>query len=149
MLLKAQLTDDMKTAMKAGDKERLAVIRLILAALKQREIDERIEITDEVVLAVMEKMLKQRKDSITQFNAAGRDDLSKIEIFESSIIQTYMPQPFSSEEVQAFVAQAIIDTGATGPQEMGKVIAALKPQLAGRADMGVVSGLVKNALTAK
>lgn len=148
MLLKAQLTDDMKTAMKAGDKERLAVIRLILAALKQREIDERIEITDEVVLAVMEKMLKQRKDSITQFNAAGRDDLSKIEIFESSIIQTYMPQPFSSEEVQAFVAQAIIDTGATGPQEMGKVIAALKPQLAGRADMGVVSGLVKNALAA-
>ena len=149
MLLKAQLTDDMKTAMKAGDKERLAVIRLILAALKQREIDERIEITDEVVLAVMEKMLKQRKDSITQFNAAGRDDLSKIEIFESSIIQTYMPQPFSSEEVQAFVAQAIIDTGATGPQEMGKVIAALKPQLTGRADMGVVSGLVKNALAAK
>ncbi len=149
MLLKAQLTDDMKTAMKAGDKERLAVIRLILAALKQREIDERIEITDEVVLAVMEKMLKQRKDSITQFNAAGRDDLSKIEIFESSIIQTYMPQPFSSEEVQAFVAQAIIDTGATGPQEMGKVIAALKPQLAGRADMGVVSGLVKKALAEK
>lgn len=149
MLLKAQLTDDMKTAMKAGDKERLAVIRLILAALKQREIDERIEITDEVVLAVMEKMLKQRKDSITQFNAAGRDDLSKIEIFESSIIQTYMPQPFSSEEVQAFVAQAIIDTGATGPQEMGKVIAVLKPQLAGRADMGVVSGLVKNALAEK
>ncbi len=149
MLLKAQLTDDMKTAMKAGDKERLAVIRLILAALKQREVDERIEITDEIVLAVMEKMLKQRKDSITQFNAAGRDDLSKIEIFESNIIQTYMPQPFSSEEVQAFVAQAIIDTGATGPQEMGKVIAALKPQLAGCADMGVVSGLVKNALAAK
>ncbi len=149
MLLKAQLTDDMKTAMKAGDKERLAVIRLILAALKQREVDERIEITDEIVLAVMEKMLKQRKDSITQFNAAGRDDLSKIEIFESNIIQTYMPQPFSSEEVQAFVVQAILDTGASGPQEMGKVIAALKPQLAGRADMGVVSGLVKNALAAK
>ncbi len=149
MLLKAQLTDDMKTAMKAGDKERLAVIRLILAALKQREVDERIEITDDIVLVVMEKMLKQRKDSITQFNAAGRDDLSKIEIFESGIIQTYMPQPFSSEEVQALVAQAILDTGASGPQEMGKVIAALKPQLAGRADMGVVSGLVKNALAAK
>ena len=149
MSMKAQLTEDMKTAMKAGDKERLAVIRLILAALKQREVDERIEITDEIVLAVMEKMLKQRKDSITQFNAAGRDDLSKIEIFESSIIQTYMPQPFSNEEVQAMVAQAISDSGATGPQEMGKVIAALKPQLAGRADMGVVSGLVKNALAAK
>lgn len=149
MSMKAQLTEDMKTAMKAGDKERLAVIRLILAALKQREVDERIEITDEIVLAVMEKMLKQRKDSITQFEAAGRDDLSKIEIYESSIIKTYMPQPFSAEQVQAMVAQAISDTGATGPQEMGKVIAALKPQLAGRADMGVVSGLVKNALAAK
>ena len=149
MSMKAQLTEDMKTAMKAGDKERLAVIRLILAALKQREVDERIEIIDEIVLAVMEKMLKQRKDSITQFEAAGRDDLSKIEIYESSIIQTYMPQPFSNEEVQAMVAQAISDTGATGPQEMGKVIAALKQQLAGRADMGVVSGLVKNALAAK
>ena len=149
MSMKAQLTEDMKTAMKAGDKERLAVIRLILAALKQREVDERIEITDEIVLAVMEKMLKQRKDSITQFNAAGRDDLSKIEIFESGIIQTYMPQPFSAEDVQTMVAQAISDTGATGPQEMGKVIAVLKPLLAGRADMGVVSGLVKNALAAK
>lgn len=149
MSMKAQLTEDMKTAMKSGDKERLAVIRLILAALKQREVDERIEITDEIVLTVMEKMLKQRKDSISQFEAAGRDDLAKIEIFESSIIQTYMPQPFSSEEVQAMVAQAISDTGAEGPQAMGKVIAALKPQLAGRADMGVVSGLVKNALAAK
>lgn len=149
MSMKAQLTEDMKTAMKAGDKERLAVIRLILAALKQREVDERIEIIDEIVLAVMEKMLKQRKDSITQFEAAGRDDLSKIEIYESSIIQTYMPQPFSNEEVQAMVAQAISDSGATGPQEMGKVIAALKPQLAGRADMGVVSGMVKNALAPK
>ena len=147
MSMKSQLTEDMKTAMKAGDKERLAVIRLILAALKQREVDERIEITDEIVLAVMEKMLKQRKDSITQFEAAGRDDLSKIEIFESGIIQTYMPQPFSNEEVQAMVAQAISDSGATGPQEMGKVIAVLKPLLAGRADMGVVSGLIKKALT--
>lgn len=149
MSLKAQLTDDMKTAMKAGDKERLAVIRLMLAALKQREVDERIEITDEIVLAVLEKMLKQRKDSISQFEAAGRDDLAKIEKFESGIIQAYMPQPLSSDEVQALVAQAIADTGAEGPQAMGKVIAALKPQLAGRADMGVVSGLVKNALAAK
>ena len=149
MSLKAQLTDDMKTAMKAGDKERLGVIRLMLAALKQREVDERIEITDDIVLAVLEKMLKQRKDSISQFEAAGRDDLAKIEKFESGIIQAYMPQPLSSEEVQALVAQAILDTGAEGPQAMGKVIAALKPQLAGRADMGVVSGLVKNALAAK
>ena len=149
MSLKAQLTDDMKTAMKAGDKERLGVIRLMLAALKQREVDERIEITDDIVLAVLEKMLKQRKDSISQFEAAGRDDLAKIEKFESGIIQAYMPQPLSSDEVQALVAQAIADTGAEGPQAMGKVIAALKPQLAGRADMGVVSGLVKNALAVK
>ena len=149
MSLKAQLTDDMKTAMKAGDKERLGVIRLMLAALKQREVDERIEITDEIVLAVLEKMLKQRKDSISQFEAAGRDDLAKVEKFESGIIQAYMPQPLSSDEVQALVTQAILDTGAEGPQAMGKVIAALKPQLAGRADMGVVSGLVKNALAAK
>lgn len=149
MSLKAQLTDDMKTAMKAGDKERLGVIRLMLAALKQREVDERIEITDDIVLAVLEKMLKQRKDSISQFEAAGRDDLAKIEKFESGIIQAYMPQPLSAQEVQALVAQAIRDTGAEGPQAMGKVIAALKPQLAGRADMGVVSGLVKNALAAK
>ena len=149
MSLKAQLTDDMKTAMKAGDKERLGVIRLMLAALKQREVDERIEITDDIVLAVLEKMLKQRKDSISQFEAAGRDDLAKIEKFESGIIQAYMPQPLSADEVQALVTQAILDTGAEGPQAMRKVIAALKPQLAGRADMGVVSGLVKNALAAK
>lgn len=149
MSLKTQLTDDMKTAMKAGDKERLGVVRLILAALKQREVDERIEITDDVVLVVLEKMLKQRKDSISQFEAAGRDDLAQIEKMESAIIQTYLPQPLGAEEVQALVAQAIADTGADGPQAMGKVIAALKPQLAGRADMGVVSGLVKAALAAK
>lgn len=149
MSLKTQLTDDMKTAMKAGDKERLGVVRLILAALKQREVDERIEITDDVVMAVLEKMLKQRKDSISQFEAAGRDDLAQIEKMESAIIQTYLPQPLGAEEVQALVAQAIADTGADGPQAMGKVIAALKPQLAGRADMGVVSGLVKAALAAK
>lgn len=149
MSLKTQLTDDMKTAMKAGDKERLGVVRLILAALKQREVDERIEITDDVVMAVLEKMLKQRKDSISQFEAAGRDDLAQIEKMESAIIQTYLPQPLSAEEVQALVAQAIAETGADGPQAMGKVIAALKPQLAGRADMGVVSGLVKAALAAK
>lgn len=149
MSLKTQLTDDMKTAMKAGDKERLGVVRLILAALKQREVDERIEITDDIVMAVLEKMLKQRKDSISQFEAAGRDDLAQIEKMESAIIQTYLPQPLSAEEVQALVAQAIAETGADGPQAMGKVIAVLKPQLAGRADMGVVSGLVKAALTAK
>ena len=149
MTLKAQLTEDMKTAMKAGEKDRLGVIRLINAAIKQKEVDERIEMTDELVLAVLEKMLKQRKDSISQYEAAGRTDLADIEKFESGIIQAYLPQPLSQAEVEALVAKAIADIGAEGPQAMGKVIAALKPQLAGRADMGVVSGLVKNALAAK
>ncbi|WP_296680601.1 GatB/YqeY domain-containing protein, partial [Novosphingobium sp.] len=122
MSLKAQLTDDMKTAMKAGDKGRLGVIRLINAAIKQKEVDERVEMTDERVLAVLEKMMKQRKDSIQQYQAAGRDDLAEIEIFESGIIQDYLPQPLSQEQIQAMIAQAIADTGASGPQAMGKVI---------------------------
>ena len=147
MSLKAQLTDDMKTAMKAGDKGRLGVIRLINAAIKQKEVDERVEMNDERVLAVLEKMMKQRKDSIQQYQAAGRDDLAEIEIFESGIIQAYLPQPLSQAEVEALVAKAIADIGAEGPQAMGKVIAALKPQLAGRADMGAVSGMVKAALS--
>ena len=147
MTLKAQLTEDMKTAMKAGEKDRLGVIRLINAAIKQKEVDERIEMTDELVLAVLEKMLKQRKDSISQYEAAGRTDLADIEKFESGIIQAYLPQPLSQGEVEALVAKAIADTGADGPQAMGKVIAALKPQLAGRADMGAVSGMVKAALS--
>ncbi|MEY3516405.1 MAG: hypothetical protein RIS67_622 [Pseudomonadota bacterium] len=147
MTLKAQLTEDMKTAMKAGEKDRLGVIRLINAAIKQKEVDERIEMTDELVLAVLEKMLKQRKDSISQYEAAGRTDLADIEKFESGIIQTYLPQPLSQAEVEALVAKAIADTGADGPQAMGKVIAALKPQLAGRADMGAVSGMVKAVLS--
>lgn len=147
MTLKAQLTEDMKTAMKAGEKDRLGVIRLINAAIKQKEVDERIEMTDELVLAVLEKMLKQRKDSISQYEAAGRTDLADIEKFESGIIQAYLPQPLSQAEVEALVAKAIADTGAEGPQTMGKVIAALKPQLAGRADMGAVSGMVKAALS--
>jgi uncharacterized protein YqeY len=137
----------MKTAMKAGEKDRLGVIRLINAAIKQKEVDERIEMTDELVMAVLEKMLKQRKDSISQYEAAGRTDLADIEKFESGIIQTYLPQPLSQAEVEALVAKAIADTGASGPQAMGKVIAALKPQLAGRADMGAVSGMVKAALS--
>ena len=147
MTLKAQLTEDMKTAMKAGEKDRLGVIRLINAAIKQKEVDERIEMTDELVLAVLEKMLKQRKDSISQYEAAGRADLADIEKFESGIIQAYLPQPLSQAEVEALVAKTIADTGAEGPQAMGKVIAALKPQLAGRADMGAVSGMVKAALS--
>lgn len=149
MNLKAQLTEDMKAAMKSGDKPRLAVIRLINAAIKQREVDERIELDDAQVLAALEKMLKQRKDSISQYQAAGREDLAEVERFESAIIQTYLPQPLSADEIARLIAQAIADTGADGPQAMGKVIAALKPQLAGRADMGAVSGLVKQALAAK
>ena len=146
MSLKAQLTEDMKAAMKSGDKERLGVIRLINAAIKQKEVDERIEMSDELVLAVLEKMLKQRKDSITQFEAAGRTDLAEIEKYESGVIQTYLPQALTSAEIEALVAKAVAETGAEGPQAMGKVIAALKPQLAGRADMGAVSALVKAAL---
>lgn len=149
MNLKAQLTEDMKAAMKSGDKPRLAVIRLINAAIKQREVDERIELDDAQVLAALEKMLKQRKDSIGQYQAAGREDLAEVERFESAIIQAYLPQPLSADEIAGLIAQAIADTGADGPQAMGKVIAALKPQLAGRADMGAVSGLVKQALAAK
>ena len=146
MTLKAQLTDDMKAAMKAGEKERLGVIRLINAAIKQKEVDERVEMTDELVLAVLEKMLKQRKDSINQYEAAGRDDLAAVEKMESGIIQGYLPQPLAQAEIEALVAKAVADTGADGPQAMGKVIAALKPLLAGRADMGAVSALVKAAL---
>ena len=147
MSLKTQLTDDMKANMKSGDKQRLAVIRLINAAIKQREVDERIEMNDEQVLSILEKMLKQRKDSISQFEAAGRTDLADVEKYESGIIQTYLPQPLSQDEIDAMIAQAIADTGAVGPQAMGKVIAVLKPQMAGRADMGKVSGQVKAALS--
>ena len=147
MNLKAQLTEDMKANMKSGDKQKLAVIRLINAAIKQREVDERIEMNDEQVLSILEKMLKQRKDSISQFEAAGRDDLADIEKYESGIIQAYLPQPLAQDEIDALIAQAIAATGADGPQAMGKVIAALKPQMAGRADMGKVSGQVKAALS--
>lgn len=147
MSLKAQLTEDMKANMKSGDKQKLAVIRLINAAIKQREVDERIEMNDEQVLSILEKMLKQRKDSISQFEAAGRHDLADIEKYESGIIQAYLPQPLAQDEIDAMIAQAIIDTGADGPQAMGKVIAVLKPLMAGRADMGKVSGQVKAALS--
>lgn len=147
MSLKAQLTEDMKANMKSGDKQKLAVIRLINAAIKQREVDERIEMNDEQVLSILEKMLKQRKDSISQFEAAGRHDLADIEKYESGIIQAYLPQPLAQDEIDALIAQAIIDTGADGPQAMGKVIAVLKPLMAGRADMGKVSGQVKAALS--
>jgi uncharacterized protein YqeY len=147
MSLKTRLSDDMKAAMKGGDKARLGVIRLIQAAVKQREVDERIELDDGQVLTVMEKMLKQRRDSVSQYEAAGREDLAAVERFEIGIIQDYMPAQLSAAEVEAAVAAAIASTGATGPRDMGKVMAVLKEELAGRADMQALSGLVKAALS--
>ena len=146
MSLKAQLTDDMKTAMKSGEKDRLGVVRLILAAIKQKEVDERVEMTDPLVLAVLEKMVKQRKDSITQYDAAGRDDLAKIERYELSVIETYLPAKMDEASVAAAIDAAVAETGAAGPADMGKVMAILKPQLAGAADMGLVSQLLKKKL---
>jgi uncharacterized protein YqeY len=146
MTLKAQLTDDMKTAMKAGEKDRLAVIRLINAAIKQKEVDERVEMTDALVLAVLEKMVKQRKDSITQYDAAGRDDLAKIERYELGVIEAYLPAKMDEAAIVAAIAAAKAETGATGPADMGKLMGVLKPKLAGQADMGLVSQLVKKAL---
>jgi len=146
MSLKARLVDDMKAAMKGGEKDKLLVIRLINSAIKQREVDERIELDDAQVLAAMEKMLKQRRDSVTQYEAAGREDLAAVERFEMGIIQAYMPAPLSDAELEAAVNASIAEVGAKGPQDMGKVIAALKPKVAGRADMGALSGLVKKKL---
>jgi len=143
MSLKQQLTDDMKTAMKAGDKDSLGVIRLINAAIKQREVDERIELDDAAVLAVLEKMVKQRKDSVSQFEAAGREDLAVIERAEMVVIDRYLPAKLGEAEVLAAIDAAIAETGATGPADMGKLMAVLKPRLAGQADMGQVSALVK------
>ena len=146
MTLKEKLSDDMKAAMRAKESEKLATIRLINAAIKQREVDERIELGDDQVLSVIEKMIKQRKDSITQFEAGGRQDLADIEKGELAILSTYMPAALSDAEVAAEVAAAVAASGASGPQDMGKVMAVLKPKLAGRADMTAVSARVKAAL---
>ncbi len=146
MGLKDQITEDMKSAMRAKEVARLGTIRLLLAAIKQREVDERIEMDDASVIATVEKMIKQRKDSISQFEKASRDDLVAIEAAEMVILQAYLPAQLSDAEVEAAVTAAVASTGATGPQDMGKVIGALKAQLAGKADMGKVSGLVKAAL---
>ena len=146
MSLKQQLTDDMKAAMKAGEKDRLAVIRLINAAIKQREVDERIELDDAAVLAVLEKMVKQRKDSVSQFEAANREDLAAIERAELSVIDTYLPAKLGEGEILAAIEAAISETGASGPADMGKLMGVLKPRLAGQADMGVVSALIKKKL---
>jgi uncharacterized protein YqeY len=151
MTLKAKLTEDMKTAMKAGEKDRLGVIRLINAAIKQKEVDERVEMTDPLVLAVLEKMVKQRKDSISQYEAAAREDLAQVERYELGVIDAYLPAKLGEAEVLAAIDAAIAQLsnengGATGPADMGKLMAVLKPKLAGQADMGQVSALVKQKL---
>ena len=146
MSLKVRLTEDMKSAMKSGAKEQLAVIRLILAALKQREVDERITLDDDQVLAVLEKMLKQRKDSVQQYEAAAREDLAAQERYEMGVIQAYLPAQLSEEEIQVLIESAIAESGASSARDMGKVVALLKPKLQGRADMGLVSGKIKARL---
>ena len=143
MSLKQQLVEDMKAAMKSGDKHTLGVVRLINAAIKQREVDERIELDDAAVIAAMEKMVKQRKDSVSQFDAAGRDDLSAVERAEIVVIEKYLPAKLGEAEILAAIDAAIAETGASGPADMGKLMGALKPKLAGQADMGLVSALVK------
>jgi uncharacterized protein YqeY len=148
MPLKARITDDMKAAMKAKDATRLSAIRLLLSAVKQREVDERKEMTDADILAVIEKMLKQRRDSITQYESAGRQDLADAEKFEVSVLSGYMPQQLSDEDIAAEVQAAIAQSGARGAADMGKVMGLLKSRLAGRADMGRVSALVKARLSA-
>jgi uncharacterized protein YqeY len=146
--LKKQITEDMKAAMRSGDTRRRDAIRLLQAAIKQREVDERIELDDVAVVAVIEKMLKQRKDSIAQYEAAHRQDLVDVEKYEMSVLQLYMPQALSDNEVENAVSEAISAVGAKGQQDMGRVMAILKPRLAGRADMGKVSALVRTRLIA-
>jgi uncharacterized protein YqeY len=147
MTLKAQITEAMKDAMRAKDVPRLSALRLLLAAIKQREVDERIEVDDAGIIAIIEKMFKQRRDSISQYEAAGRQDLADVEKFEITVLQAYMPQALSESEVDAIVGQAVASSGATSVKDMGKVMAAVKPQLAGRADMGKVSALIKTKLS--
>jgi len=146
--LKARITEDMKTAMRAKDSARLGAIRLLLAALKQREVDERIELDDRQVIEAIEKMLKQRRDSISQYEAANRQDLVDVEKFEVSVLQTYLPQALTEDEVNALLEKVIAETAASGIKDMGKVMAAIKPLVVGRADMGKISGLIKARLSA-
>jgi uncharacterized protein len=146
--LKTRLTEDMKAAMKSGEKDKLGVIRLINAAIKQREVDERIVLNDDQVLAALEKMLKQRKDSITQYEAAGRADLADVEKFEVGVIQTYLPAQLADSEIAAIIDAAIAQSGAASARDMGKVIALVKPQVAGKADMGKLSETIKQKLAA-
>jgi uncharacterized protein YqeY len=144
--LKNRITEDMKSAMRAKDAPRLGAIRLLQAAIKQREVDERIELEDTHVIEVIEKMLKQRRDSISQYEAANRADLADVEKYEVSVLQEYLPQPLNEAEIAELLDKAIAETGASGVKDMGKVVAAVKPQVVGRADMGKVSGLIKARL---
>ena len=146
MSLKAQISEDMKTAMRAKDSARLGTIRLLQAAIKQREVDERIELDDSNVIAVIEKMLKQRRDSIAAYESANRHDLADVEKFEVAVLQTYLPQQLTEDEIKAILEKVVVDTGATGIKDMGKVMAEIKPLVAGRADMGKISGLIKTRL---
>ena len=146
MSLKERIQSDMKDAMRGGDKARLGVIRLILAAVKQREVDERIELDDTQLLAVLDKMTKQRRESIDQFTKAGRTDLADQETFELGVIQTYLPQPLTEAEIDTLIDAAVKNTGAASVKDMGKVMGILKPQLQGRADIGAVSGRIKSRL---
>lgn len=145
-MLKTRISEDMKAAMKAKEAGKLAAIRLLLAAIKQKEVDERVELDDAAVAAVIEKLVKQRKDSISQYEAAGRQDLADVEKAEIAVLAVYLPEKMSNEEIAAVVAAAVAQTGAKGPADMGKLMAVLKPQLAGKADMAEVSKLVKAAL---
>jgi uncharacterized protein YqeY len=146
MSLETRIDDDWKAAMKAGDRAKKDALSLLRAALKQKRVDDKVEITDAVVVGVIEKMLKQRKDSITQYEAAQRQDLADAEKYEAGVLAGYMPQGLSAAEVEAIVAAAVAESGAKGPADMGRVIALVKPQVAGRADMGEVSKLVKAKL---
>ena len=146
MSLKQQITEDMKTAMRAKDSVRLGTIRLLQAAMKQKEVDERVELDDVMVIAIVDKLIKQRKDSVAAYQSAGRQDLADIETAEMAVLQAYLPQRLNAQEVQQAVAAIVADLGASGPGDMGKVMATVKTQLAGKADMGEVSAAVKAAL---
>ena len=146
MSLKARITEDMKTAMRAKDSVRLGTIRLLQAAMKQKEVDERIELDDIAIIAILDKLIKQRKDSIAAYQAAQRQDLADIEIAEMAVLEVYLPQRLSADEIKSEVAAIMAEMGATGPGDMGKVMGAVKTRLAGKADMGLVSAAVKTAL---
>ncbi|MBT8091668.1 MAG: GatB/YqeY domain-containing protein [Gammaproteobacteria bacterium] len=148
MSLKTQITEDMKSAMRAGEKDRLKIVRLMLAAIKQVEIDKRTELDDAAILAVLGKMVKQRRDSVEQFEKGGREDLARIERDEIAVIETYLPEQLSSADLNAMIDEVISATGAEGIRDMGKVMGQIKAKAAGRADMGAVSAAVKERLNA-